>query len=67
MVEKTSDFEKGWELAFVPSLKDCGKSEILDMIERREWPSVWAGIRREVRAGGGCDSYPDLGVGLELH
>lgn len=42
-------------------LKECGKSD-LDVLERREWPMVWAMACCAARGGGGCASKLDFGV-----
>lgn len=36
--------KKDWEWASVHQLKIMGKSELLDVLERRECPVVWAMI-----------------------
>lgn len=33
---------KEWELDFLRLVKEMGRFELLDVLERREWPAVWA-------------------------
>lgn len=44
------EIKEEWEMAFVHTLDEHGNVKLLDLLERREWPTVWAMFFQTVRS-----------------
>lgn len=47
-------------------MKDIGKNDLLDVLERREWPMVWVMVCRATKRGGGRATRPQFGFVMGL-